>query len=417
MASSLTSRLVASFLVMLWSAKLNANGCYPSIISFGDSLADTGNLKQIASVSNVDFPCGPPYGQNFIGHATGRCSNGRLIIDFLAESLGLPLIQPYFNVNGSDGVVGMRQGVNYAVAGATALDSSFIEASWPEHFLVVNASLGVQLAWFKQSLSSICGNTTSLDCRNFIGRSLILVGEIGGNDYNLPLVTGKSIEEVKSYVPLVIDTIVLAVNELIKMGARTLVIPGNFPIGCSAAFLVIYGSRMKEYDPITGCLTDLNDFAEYHNQMLQTKLNQIRKLNPDVIVIYADYYNAAMQIYHSPEEYGFTNAGLKMCYACEGAFNYTSMTCEDERMTLCEEPDTYISWDGIHLTEAAYKLISKSLFQGPYTEPEFNSVCRMTSTSHSRWHNHRSPEIDSFKTLKRDEDNSKTHKHHQFDHL
>lgn len=53
-------------------------------------------------------------------------------------------------------------------------------------------------------------------------------------------------------------------------------------------------------------------------------------------------------------------------------------------MTLCKEPDTYVNWDGIHLTEAAYKLISQSLFQGPYTKPEFNSVCAMTSSSHAR---------------------------------
>lgn len=88
------------------------------------------------------------------------------------------------------------------------------------------------------------------------------------------------------------------------MGARTLVIPENFPMGCSSALLITYGSDMEEYDPITGCLTKLNNFAEYHNQMLQTKLDHIRELNPNAIVIYADYYNAAMQIYRSPEEYG-----------------------------------------------------------------------------------------------------------------
>lgn len=47
------------------------------------------------------------------------------------------------------------QGVNFAVAGATALDSSFHEA----HGIVnecTNASLGVQLQWFKHWLPSIC---------------------------------------------------------------------------------------------------------------------------------------------------------------------------------------------------------------------------------------------------------------------
>lgn len=45
-----------------------------------------------------------------------------------------------------------------------------------------------------------------------IGNSLILMGEIGGNDYNHALIAGKSIDEVKTYVPLVIEAIVSTVN-------------------------------------------------------------------------------------------------------------------------------------------------------------------------------------------------------------
>lgn len=91
------------------------------------------------------------------------------------------------------------------------------------------------------------------------------------------------------------------------MGARTLVVPGNLPIGCSSAYLTICGSEKEEYDSTTGCLIRLNEFAEYHNEMLQEKLNQIQELHPNVIIIYADYYNAAMQIYSSPNQYGMYN--------------------------------------------------------------------------------------------------------------
>ncbi|XP_076902477.1 GDSL esterase/lipase At1g31550-like [Bidens hawaiensis] len=375
MASSSSSKLFASLLVVLWTCRLYANGCYQSIISFGDSLADTGNRKYLASISNVEFTCVPPYGQNFIGHSTGRCSNGRLIIDFLAESLGLPLIPPYFNDKENGGVTSLaRQGVNYAVAGATALDSSIVEARWGGG-LVINASLGVQLTWFKQSLSSVCDNTS--DCRNFIGRSLILMGEIGGNDYNRPLSIGIPVDEIQPYVPLVTDAIISAVNELIEMGARTLVVPGNFPIGCFPPSLTVYGSDSEEYDHITGCLTKLNDFAKYHNNMLQAQLNHIRELNPNVVIIYADYYNTLMQIYRSPNEYGFTNNGtLKACCGCGGPFNFNATgRCGQACATLCDKPDTYVSWDGVHLTEATYKLVFKNLFQGPYTTPEFKSLC------------------------------------------
>ncbi|MFS8027751.1 putative sinapine esterase [Helianthus anomalus] len=159
MASSSTSRIIAGLLVVLWSGRLYANGCFSSIISFGDSIADTGNLKYLASLSeDVGFPCDPPYGQDFIGQSTGRCSNGRLIIDFLAESLGLPLVPPYLSIKGSG--MAFRQGVNYATGGSTAMSSSFIEAKCGES-IVINGTLKVQLEWFKQSLPFICGNANS----------------------------------------------------------------------------------------------------------------------------------------------------------------------------------------------------------------------------------------------------------------
>ncbi|XP_071735841.1 GDSL esterase/lipase At1g28590-like isoform X2 [Rutidosis leptorrhynchoides] len=336
---------------------VHASGCYTSIISFGDSLADTGNLKGLATIADELYPCLlPPYGESFANQPTGRCSNGRLIIDFLA----------------------FEQGVNYAVAGATALSASFLEAKWTEKS-VNNASLQTQLSWFQKSLPSICGNTSA--CRDYIGRSLFLIGEIGGNDYNYPLLVGKPIEEAESYVPLVIDTIFSTINEVIDMGAQTLVVPGNFPIGCSSSYLTTRAFLNEERDPSTGCLIQLNEFAEYHNQMLQSRLNEIRELHPNVIIMYGDYFNAAMQFYRSPPEFGFTNGVLKACCGGGGPYNYnTEARCGYEPATACDEPDTYANWDGVHLTEAAYKVIFKGLFEGTFTKPEFRSVCHASES-------------------------------------
>lgn len=382
MAFSSNSWSITCFLVILQllsSGSLYADGCYTSIFSFGDSLADTGNLKQLASISDQVFSLLlPPYGENFFDQSTGRCSNGRLIIDFLAESLGLPLLPPF--LHDKDNVVTWGHGVNYAVAGATALNSSILEARGIVNSMT-NASLGVQLEWFKQTLPSLCNSVS--ECRNLIASSLIIMGEIGGNDYNYPILAGKPINEVEPLVPLVIDTIISAINELIDMGAQTLVVPGNFPIGCSSAYLTLCGSENKiDYDNTTGCLINLNKFAEYHNELLQTKLNHLRELHPNVVIMYADYYNAAMQIFLSPDKYGFTNGALKACCGGGGPYNVNATMECGVSASVCDDPDTYVNWDGIHLTESAYRVISRSLFQGAYTTPQFNSLCPApTSTS------------------------------------
>ncbi|XP_060190887.1 esterase-like [Lycium barbarum] len=77
------------FLLLLFSSTNNCEAkCFKSIISFGDSLTDTGNLIHLSENSNYKqqqiVQCGLlPYGETFFHHPTGRCSDGRLVIDFL----------------------------------------------------------------------------------------------------------------------------------------------------------------------------------------------------------------------------------------------------------------------------------------------------------------------------------------------
>ena len=42
----------------------------------------------------------------------------------------------------------------------------------------------------------------------------------------------------------------------------------------------------------------------------------------------------------------------------------------------CDDPSKYISWDGIHLTEAAYKLIARNILKGfPTIASKFDDLC------------------------------------------
>lgn len=78
----------------------------------------------------------------------------------VAESLGLPLVSPY--VEREKSVKGKREfgdGVNFAVAGATALEDSFFRERGIRTGLA-NVSLGDQIHWFKQMFASLCQKST-----------------------------------------------------------------------------------------------------------------------------------------------------------------------------------------------------------------------------------------------------------------
>ncbi|XP_019094736.1 PREDICTED: GDSL esterase/lipase At1g28600 isoform X2 [Camelina sativa] len=216
-----------------------------------------------------------------------------------------------------------------------------------------------------------------------IGNALILMGEIGGNDYNFPFFQRKPVKEVEELVPLVINTISSAVTELIAMGGRTFLVPGNFPIGCSVIYLTLYQtSNKEEYDPLTGCLKWLNNFGEYHEEQLHAELNRLRKLNPHVNIIYADYYNALLRLFQEPAKFGFGNRPFPACCGIGGPYNFSlNRNCGSVGVKSCNDPSKYVGWDGIHMTEAAYKLIADGILQGPYAIPPFNWSCLNSETN------------------------------------
>ncbi|KAF8389966.1 hypothetical protein HHK36_024486 [Tetracentron sinense] len=109
--------LATSFLAGETSG-IKAEGAFsgdpPAVFVFGDSLSDTGNVMEAfpfyADAENS------PYGSTFFHAPSGRFSDGRLIIDFMASKWGFPFVEPYLN----NIVPNYKHGINFAVSGATA---------------------------------------------------------------------------------------------------------------------------------------------------------------------------------------------------------------------------------------------------------------------------------------------------------
>lgn len=69
-----------------------------------------------------------------------------------------------------------------------------------------------------------------IDCGEKLKKSLFIVGEIGGNDFNYALVEGKNIEEVKSLVPDAVKVI----TDVVRVRAFSRFSLCIFPFSCAS---------------------------------------------------------------------------------------------------------------------------------------------------------------------------------------
>ncbi|KAJ3701193.1 hypothetical protein LUZ61_004898 [Rhynchospora tenuis] len=343
-----------------------------SIFSFGNSYTDTGNVLALGAMNQTLGPTVsglPPYGTNFFHKPTGRFCDGRLILDFIAQALNLPLLPPYLAHNGS-----YQQGANFAVSGTTGLDYSFFVERNASNTFLLNTTLNVQLEWFLELKPHLC---TSLEnCKKFFGESLFIVGEFGINDFSVAIMAGKSLAEVRSYIPYLVKTIVKAVERLIKEGALTIVVSENVPYGCLPSVLSLYpSSNAKDYNPRTGCLINYNELSLYQNKLLHKAVSRLRLRYPRVRLIIAEYYRPITKFVKYPKQFGFIETPLQVCCGGGGPYNFNILQgCGMPGVNACQNASTYLYWDGPHLTEAAYHYIADGWLRGPYADPPISTA-------------------------------------------
>lgn len=76
------------------------------------------------------------------------------------------------------------------------------------------------------------------------------------------------------------------------------------------------------------------------------------------------------------ESAGFGESPLAACCGSGGGdYNLNpTAACGDEGSSVCSDPSRQISWDGIHLTEAAYRVIAGGLLSRHIT-PSIARAC------------------------------------------
>ncbi|CAI9093040.1 OLC1v1028441C1 [Oldenlandia corymbosa var. corymbosa] len=343
---------------------------FPAIFNFGDSNSDTGGLAAIYGQPSS------PYGETFFHRPSGRFSDGRLMIDFMAETLGLPLISAYLSSVGSN----YMTGANFATAGSTIRpqNTTFFQSGYSP------ISLDVQLAQFSnfQVASQIARTQQQggypekwLPSEKEFGGALYTI-DIAQNDFTAAYELNLSIQQVKSSIPDLLHHFSRAIKDIYAKGGRSFWIHNTGPVGCLAYVMVrlpITAAEIDEY----GCATPYNQVAQFYNLKLKEAVAKLRKSLPLAAITYVDIYSVKYYLITRAKKLGFKKP-FEVCCGHGGKFNFDRhLFCGKKKMVNgkmvmakgCRNPSRRIVWDGIHFTEAANKWVFDQIVNGSFSDP------------------------------------------------
>ncbi|XVF43889.1 hypothetical protein PTKIN_Ptkin02bG0077000 [Pterospermum kingtungense] len=281
-------------------------GCpFPAIYNFGDSNSNTGS----ASAAFGRFP--PPYGETFFGRPSGRYSDGRLIIDFIADELKLPFLSAYLDAIESN----FRHGANFAASGSTTAKSPDFKDRLP------------RAEEFSKAL---------------------YVLDIGQNDLSYGLGTTTE-EQVKESIPNIISQFAKAIEKLYGEGARVFWIHNTGPVGCFPFFVIDYPPKPENADS-TGCIKSYNDVAQEFNKHLKDRISQLR----------AHLHGLVGPFINCCGHFGDYHVICGKTVAVNGTKIFGAS---------CGEPTKHISWDGVHYSEAANQCVANRILDGSHSDP------------------------------------------------
>ncbi|KAL5726647.1 GDSL lipolytic enzyme [Ranunculus cassubicifolius] len=334
------SRHLLLLIVVVSFVSANAHNV-PALFTFGDSIFDAGNNHFDRNCHvQADFP---PYGQNFFRRPTGRFTNGRTVVDFLCQYLGMELQKPYLEAE-MEIRNGTRKdypanGMNFASAGSGVINET-------------NKDLGVmsiqdQLRQFENLIKS-----NKID-KNLVQQSIFLF-ESGSNDvFNYFLVPPPL--DPEAFVKAMLVEVRTFVDAIYRLGARRMAIFSLGPVGCVPARVNLAGA------PVSKCYGKMNKMVKSYNFGLESLVKDIPIKYNGTIGVYGGMYDVVQLFRANPHRYGFAD----ISNACCGNGTLGGLVqCGTEGFELCENPNEFLFWDFFHPSEHSYKLISKALWSG-----------------------------------------------------
>ncbi|KAL1210048.1 GDSL esterase/lipase [Cardamine amara subsp. amara] len=368
------SQLLFIKFVLLASYLIHPRVClptcnFPAIFNFGDSNSDTGGLS--AAFGQAPYP----NGQTFFHSPSGRFSDGRLIIDFVAEELGLPYLTAFLDSIGSN----FSHGANFATAGSTIRPpNTTISQSGASPI-----SLDVQLVQFSDFLtrSQLIRNQGRafkklLPRKEYFSQALYTF-DIGQNDLVTGLKLNMTNDQIKAYTPDVLNQYSNAIRKVYLKGGRRFWIHNTAPIGCLPYVLDRFPVPASQID-IHGCAISRNEIARFFNSQLKRRVVELRKELSKAEITYVDIYSIKLTLITQAKKLGFRYP-LMACCGHGGKYNYNKLIkCGAKVMVKgkeivlaksCNDVSFRVSWDGIHFTETANSWIFRKINGGAFSDP------------------------------------------------
>ncbi|KAB2003234.1 hypothetical protein ERO13_D11G112100v2 [Gossypium hirsutum] len=330
----------------------------PIIFNFGDSNSDTGGYAD-----GVGLNFAPPNGRTYFHQPARRLSDGRLMIDFLCESLNTDYLTPYLNSLEPN----FTNGVNFAIIGSATL---------PRY---VPFSLFVQVSQFlrfryRSPALMLNGYKDLVGDEDF--ENALYTIDIGQNDLAASF-DNLTYSQVIERIPSFITEIKNAIWNIYEKGGKKFWVHNTGPLGCLPQKLALLARNATELDE-HGCLQPLNNAAKTFNAQLRVLCEQLRRELINVTIVYVDIYSIKYDLIANAPNYGFESPLMACCGNGGPPYNYNAnINCGRTGYTVCHEGSKFISWDGVHYTEAANAIFASKILSTHYSTPQlsFNFFC------------------------------------------
>ncbi|KAK7266223.1 hypothetical protein RIF29_18865 [Crotalaria pallida] len=174
-------------------------------------------------------------------------------------------------------------------------------------------------------------------------------------------------QSVKASIPSLLSNFSQGVQQLYDEGARFFWIHNTGSWGCVPRTNKNYKPSPGDTDS-AGCRASENEIAREFNKQLKELVDGLRTKLPDAKFTYVDIYSAKFELTKNAKDLGFADPKEFCC----GTIESPTVDCgvnAKEASRLCMDKSKYITWDGIHYSEAANKWVADRITNGSLSDP------------------------------------------------